>query len=331
MLTKNKQNHFSLLQKLLRPVGFCCLLFFVSVSVSVSASKEPIKPIPETIDTDPAKVTLGRKIFHDPIMSRDGAISCASCHNLKLGGVDRKAKSVGVSNQLGIINSPTVYNTGLLFRQFWDGRAENLKSQVDGPIQNPVEMGHSWPDVVAKLYSHTSYPAEFSAIYTDGITRDNIKDILSEFQRSLITPNSRFDKYLKGNISAISTQEKRGYRLFKKYGCVSCHQGAAVGGNMFQVFGVINSYFKQRGNITDADLGRYNVTGNVEDRHSFKVPSLRMAALTPPYLHDGNAPTLRAAVDIMFTYQLGREAPSKDKDDIVAFIKSLVGKHKEMK
>ena len=159
------------------------------------------------------------------------------------------------------------------------------------------------------------------------ISRENIKDAIAEFMRSLITPNSRFDQWLRGNTEAINEQEKEGYALFKRYGCVSCHQGAAVGGNMFQVFGVINDYFRKRGNITDADLGRFNVTGNEVDKHAFKVPSLRMAAHTAPYLHDGSAKTLRDAVDAMFEFQLGREAPDKDKEAIVAFIRTLAGEH----
>ena len=148
--------------------------------------------------------------------------------------------------------------------------------------------------------------------------------------KSLTTPNSRFDRWLEGDKTALNAQERRGYELFKDYGCSSCHQGANVGGNMFQVFGVLNDYFKKRGNITDADLGRYVITGNDEDRHSFKVPSLRMAALTAPYLHDGSAATLRDAVNAMFEFQLGREAPGKDKEAIVAFIKTLVGESKEL-
>ena len=148
--------------------------------------------------------------------------------------------------------------------------------------------------------------------------------------RSLTTPNSRFDRWLKGDKAALSALESHGYALFKYYGCVSCHQGANVGGNMFQVFGVLNEYFKKRGNITEADLGRYNVTGHPADRHSFKVPSLRMAAHTAPYLHDGSAATLRDAVDAMFEFQLGREAPDEDKEAIVAFIKTLAGESKEL-
>ncbi len=308
------------------------MLFAVHITTVVAgAFGEPIKPIPDKVDVAPAKVKLGRILFHETALSKDGTLSCASCHKLTTGGTDRKKVSVGINQQQGNINSPTVYNSGLLFRQFWDGRAETLEDQIDGPIQNPLEMGNKWPEVVASLDQDPVYPMLFDSIYADGITRANIKDAIAEFERSLITPNSRFDRFLKGEASAINAQEKRGYRLFKRYGCVSCHQGVAVGGNMFQIFGVINSYFKQRGNITQADLGRFNVTGNPLDKHSFKVPSLRLAALTPPYLHDGNAATLRQAVDIMFKFQLGRMAPDEDKEDIVAFIKSLVGEHPEMK
>lgn len=292
---------------------------------------EPIKPIPQTVDVDPKKVALGNKLFHDTRLSKDDTVSCASCHNLAQGGVDRNQVSTGIEGQKGPINAPTVFNTGFLFRLNWDGRAESLEDQVDGPIQDPKEMGSLWPDVVAKLYEDAEYPGLFNDAYGDGITRKNIKNAIAEFQRSLITPNSRFDKYLMGDDSAITELEKTGYANFKKYGCISCHQGAAVGGNMFQLFGVANSYFQKRGNITKADMGRFNVTGNVMDKHTFKVPSLRLAALTPPYLHDGNAPTLRAAVDIMFKFQLGREAPDEDKDAIVAFIKTLAGEHPELK
>ena len=222
-----------------------------------------------------------------------------------------------------------MFNAGFNFRQFWDGRARDLEAQIDGPIQNPLEMGNLWPDVVSKLYQDSDYPARFNAIYEDGINRKNVKNAIAEYVKSLITPNSRFDRWLKGDEGALTPYEKHGYALFKDYGCVSCHQGANVGGNMYQVFGVLNDYFKRRGDITDADLGLYNVTGNEEDRHSFKVPSLRMAAHTAPYLHDGSAETLRDAVDAMFEFQLGREAPDEDKDAIVAFIKTLAGESEE--
>jgi cytochrome c peroxidase len=291
-------------------------------------AEEPIRPIPLEVDADPKKVALGRLLFSDPKLSKDGSVSCASCHMLAKGGSDGQVVSTGIGGKKGFINAPTVFNSASSLRQFWDGRSEDLIDQVDGPIQAAHEMGALWPDVVTKLYDDAKYPDMFDAIYPDGITRESIKDAIAEFERNLISPNSRFDKWLGGDTSALNDQELRGYGLFKQYGCSSCHQGANVGGNMFQVFGVINSYFKERGNITDADLGRFNVTGNEADRHSFKVPSLRLAALTPPYLHDGSAITLRDAVDKMFRFQLGREAPSSEKDDIVAFIKTLAGELK---
>ena len=247
---------------------------------------------------------------------------------LAKGGSDGTRVPTGIGGAQGFVNSSTVFNSAGSIKQFWDGRADDLVSQVDGPVQSAHEMGALWPDIVTKLYGDPNYPQLFDAIYPDGISRKSIKDAIAEFERGLISPNSPFDKWLRGDATALSKQELRGYQLFKQYGCSSCHQGTNAGGNMFQVFGVINSYFEERGNITKADLGRFNVTGNEADRHAFKVPSLRLAALTPPYLHDGTAPTLRDAVDKMFKFQLGREAPDNEKDDIVAFIKTLAGELK---
>ena len=285
---------------------------------------EPIRPVPAP-DVDWARAALGDRLFHDAQLSKDGTVSCATCHALERGGDDGRRVSVGVGGEVGPINAPTVFNSGYNFKQFWDGRVDTLEAQVDGPVQSPVEMGSLWPDIIAKLYRDETYPSQFTAIYPDGISRANVKNALAEFMRSLTTPGSRFDRWLGGDEGALDTQERRGYDLFKSYGCASCHQGANVGGNMFQVFGVINSYFTRRGDITDADRGRFNVTGNEADMHAFKVPSLRMAAHTAPYLHDGRAATLRDAVDIMFEFQLGRKAPDADKDAIVAFIRTLAG------
>ena len=291
---------------------------------------EPIKPIVPVDGLTPEKVALGRLLFHEPRLSKDDTVSCASCHDLATGGDDGRRVSVGVDGALGSINTPTVYNAAYNFKQFWDGRADTLDDQIDGPVQSAAEMGSLWPDVVAKLYQDEAYPALFRAAYPEGITRATIKDALAEFMNSLTTPDSRFDRWLAGDDAALDAREKHGYELFKRYGCVSCHQGAAVGGNMFQVFGVLNEYFKRRGNITDADMGRFNVTGNDADMHAFKVPSLRLAARTAPYLHDGSAATLRDAVDAMFEFQLGREAPDDDKDAIVDFIETLVGESEEL-
>ena len=310
-----------------------CWAIAVAAALAVPAephADEPIHPIPEESGADAEKAALGRMLFHDPRLSADGTIACASCHDLAGGGDDDRKVSTGIEGRQGVVNSPTVYNAALNFKQFWDGRADTLEDQIDGPIQSSIEMGSVWPDVVATLYEDEYYPEAFAAIYPDGINRPNTKNAIAEYIRSLVTPNSRFDQWLLGNENALSATEKEGYRLFKDYGCVSCHQGANVGGNMFQVFGVINEFFKRRGNITEADLGRFNVTGHPDDRHAFKVPSLRMAAYTAPYLHDGSAATLRDAVDAMFEFQLGREAPDRDKDLIVEFIKTLAGESEEL-
>ena len=289
--------------------------------------REPIQPVP-MLEFDPARAELGKQLYHDQRLSGGNSISCASCHPLDDGGVDHKRLSEGVDGKQGLVNAPTVFNSGLQLAQFWDGRAPSLEDQIDTQVQSPGEMASRWPEVVAKLYQDDDYRAEFRAAYPDGITRANINNAIAEFVRSLNTVNSRFDQYLLGDPAAISRQEKLGYRLFKEYGCSSCHQGAAVGGNMYQLFGVINNYFQRRGDITAADLGRFNVTGNTEDRHCFKVPSLRMVAHTAPYLHDGKASTLREAIDRMFEYQLGREAPDEDKQAIIAFLKTLPGEYK---
>jgi cytochrome c peroxidase len=178
---------------------------------------------------------------------------------------------------------------------------------------------------VGKLRAIPHYAASFNAIFPDGIQPGNIKSVIAEFERSLITPNCRFDKFLRGDDSALNAKEKEGYRKFKSYGCTSCHQGVNVGGNMFETLGAMADYFAARGNVTKADYGRFNVTGKEEDRFVFKVPSLRNVALTGPYLHDGSAKRLEDAVDVMGKYQLGRSLSSEDIDEIVSFLKTLTG------
>jgi len=285
---------------------------------------EPIQPLPQKLDLDAGKVNLGRALFHDKRLSHDNSLACASCHDLAKGGVDGRQFAVGIKGQVGPINTPTVLNAGLNFRQFWNGRAATLEEQAAGPVHNPGEMGSNWDEVLGKLGQDQKTVELFKTVYADGLQPRNIQDAIATFERSLVTP-SRFDRYLRGDANAISEDEKRGYQLFKNYGCVACHQGVNVGGNMYQTFGVLGNYFKDRGNITDADLGRYSVTKNELDRHVFKVPTLRNIALTAPYFHDGSAQTLEAAVDVMFRYQLGRPAPAADKASIISFLKSLTG------
>lgn len=290
-------------------------------------SIEPILPIPLRIVLDPKKVSLGESLFHDPGLSGDGSIACASCHNLNTAGVDGLSVAVGIKGRLGNTNTPTVFNSGFSFRQFWDGRAKTLEAQIDGPLHNVVEMASSWPKIIAKLEHSPAYVSSFSASYEDGITSDNIKDAITTFERSLYTPNSRFDQFLRGDKNAITAEEHEGYRLFKRFGCASCHQGVNVGGNMYQRFGVMVDYFSEGQRITEVDRGHYNVTRNEADKHLFKVPSLRLAALTPPYFHDGSAATLEGAIAIMGWYQLRRRLQTHEIALIVKFLQTLPGEY----
>lgn len=296
-------------------------------AASTPKEHEPIKPIPLEVNVDARKAALGRALFHEPKLSHDGTISCASCHDLRRGGADRRTHSLGVGQVEGAINAPTVFNSGGSFKQFWDGRAATLEEQIDGPVQCAAEMGSTWDEVVGKLRAAPAYAGPFKAIYRDGIQPKNIKDALAQFERSLVTPNSRFDKFLRGEEAALTAGEKEGYRKFKSYGCTSCHQGVNVGGNMFETLGTMADYFADRGKVTTADHGRFNVTGREEDRYVFKVPSLRNVALTGPYLHDGSARTLEAAVLVMGRYQLGERLPPEDVEQIVQFLETLTGEY----
>lgn len=309
---------------LLSTLGALLLVAFPAAA----QSDEPLKPVPLTTQVDARKAALGDRLFHDKRLSKDNTLSCASCHDLAKGGVDGQPTSTGIGGAKGPINAPTVFNSALNFRQFWDGRAASLEEQAAGPVHNPKEMGSNWSEVLVKLQNDAELVAQFKAAYPDGLQPKNIQDAIATFERTLNTPNARFDKYLRGDKTAISADELRGYQLFKNYGCVACHQGAAVGGNMFQTFGVMGDYFAKRGHVGAADLGRFNVTKNEADKHSFKVPSLRNVALTAPYFHDGSVPSLPEAVDVMFRYQLGRPASAQDKDLIVKFLHTLTGEYK---
>ena len=225
------------------------------------------------------------------------------------------------------INTLTVFNSANNFVLFWDGRAESLEDQLDSAMQSPRKMGLNWDGLISKLEKDSDYVNTFTQIYPQGITVKTVKDAIATFERSLVTPNSRFDQYLRGDTTAITDDEKHGYQLFKSYGCVACHQGMNVGGNMFQIFGVMSDYFADRGEITKADLGRFNVTGLNSDRHRFRVPSLRNVARTSPYFHDGSADTLEQAIMVMARYQLGRTIPVDDVNYIAMFLRTLSGEY----
>lgn len=290
-------------------------------ATAARAADEPITPLEAPKITEPAKVELGKKLFFDPRLSRSGFISCNSCHNLSMGGSDNVAASVGDRWQKGGINSPTVLNAVLNLAQFWDGRAKDLADQAGGPIANPIEMASTHQVAVATLRSIPGYVKEFRDVYkVDAIDIQQVTDALAAFEATLVTPNSRFDKWLKGDKQAITDVELKGYNLFKSSGCVACHNGPAVGGNMFMKMGVVAEY------KTDHPAeGRSAVTGNDIDRFTFKVPTLRNVELTYPYFHDGAAKTLTEAVDIMGRLQLGRVYTAEENAQIVAFLKTLTG------
>ena len=286
---------------------------------------EPIQPVPSKVNVNPAIAALGKKLFHDPRLSANNLISCASCHNISTAGVDGKRYSVGINGIVGKLNAPTVFNSGLNPFQFWDGRATTLEDQINGPLTNKHEMGTNWPEVIRKLKSDPEYRHDFSTAFQNGVTGNNISHAIAEYERTLVTPNSRFDRFLKGDTDAISPQEKHGYRLFKRYGCASCHQGAAAGGNMFERLGSVRRYFDDHPMQGPEDLGRYNITHDENHRHYFKVPSLRNVEKTAPYFHNGSAATLEEAVKIMSFYNLGIKMPDDDVALITQFLKTLTG------
>lgn len=286
---------------------------------------EPIKPLPPPPALDPRKVKLGEELFNSPLLSANGRVSCASCHLLNgAGGADPRSVSIGANGVATAFNAPSVLNAAHNFRQFWDGRAATLEEQIAGVVTGP-DFDTTWPALLVRIKAAPELAGAIRDVYAEEPSRRNIADAIATFERSLPRP-SRFDRYLRGDERAIGEEEKRGYRKFKSYGCVACHQGVNIGGNMFQIFGVMGRYFKERNlPVRVSDLGRYNLTGREADRHKFKVPSLRNVALTAPYFHDGSVARLDDAVDIMFKYQLGRIAPAADKALIVKFLHSLSG------
>ena len=285
----------------------------------------PLSPLPQIPDQDPRLVSLGRELFHETRLSIDNTRSCASCHQLDSGGDDGRVYSLGVHDKSGSINAPTVYNSSLNVAQFWDGRASSLEVQAEAPITDPSEMGSNWPHVLSILSADTHYASQFLEVFQGPATRGRVLSALASYERTLLTKDSPFDRFLEGDSSALSASARRGYDKFLSLGCASCHQGANVGGNMYQKFGVMADYFEDRGHVTKADLGRFNVTGDPKDRFVFKVPSLRNVSLTAPYFHDGSAATLEQAIKVMGRYQLGRSLDAQEVSDLKSFLESLKG------
>jgi cytochrome c peroxidase len=288
--------------------------------MSIAASEEPIQPIKPPANINIGMAELGKKLYFDPRLSKSGVMSCNTCHNLSMGGTDNIPTSVGDKWQQGPINAPTVLNSSLNVAQFWDGRAADLKAQAGGPIANPGEMAFTHTLAINVLESIPAYVREFKVVFgKDKIDINQVTQAIAEFEKTLVTPNSRFDQWLLGKKDALTPEELAGYKLFKDSGCIACHNGEAVGGNSFQKMGLVEPY---KGNVPD---GRAAVTGKDADRFNFKVPTLRNVELTYPYFHDGAANTLSEAVDTMGRIQLGKKFTKEQNAKIVAFLKTLTG------
>ena len=300
---------------------------------------EPIQVLPDPagFDIDAHKAALGLSLYHDTRLSADGTISCATCHPLDNAGVDGSKTSRGIGSQMGGINAPSTYNAVFNIQQFWNGRAATLADQAGGPPLNPVEMGHeSFDDIAALLEKDEAVVAEFKAVYgNEGINQATITDAIAEFERTLVTTNSRFDQYLAGDTGALTAEEIQGYEEFKKNYCATCHVGASMGGQSFEKLGTVLDaavYFEERGTeISGDDQGLYGFTGLEDDLYKFKVPNLRNVALTGPYMHDGTHLTLDQAVRTMFRFNTDNPEPSDDTvNKIVLFLETLTGENEYM-
>lgn len=279
---------------------------------------ELITPNKDVSDYDMNKALLGKKLFYDTRFSKDNTISCASCHDIYNGGDDNKAYSIGVENKLGNINAPTVLNSRYNFVQFWDGRAKSLADQVHGPIHNPIEMDSNFKDVILKLKRDKELYSQFMSLY-GSLDENSITDAIVQFENALITPNSKFDRYLQGLVK-LDDDEMEGLKLFKDYGCISCHNGINIGGNLYQKMGVAKPY-----NEASSNKGRFNVTNNKLDMYYFKVPTLRNIEHTSPYLHDGSVTSLKDVITIMLEYQVGLKLEDEKVEKLEKFLKTLSG------
>lgn len=297
----------------------------LSVDTSTDSNRgEPIRPLPtvtlESLQTP--MVNLGRDLFHDTRLSGDGTLTCASCHGIDHGGDDNLKTATGIRGQKGPINTPTVLNSGFGFRQFWDGRAPSLDEQARGPVAAGIEMGADWDVVVSTLNDDDELKVRFKEAFgTSEISQDRVVHAIARFEETLITP-SPFDRYLNGNVNAISASARDGYAKFKMYGCSSCHQGINVGGNLYQQFGAVQ-HVDIESFVTEGATPQ--IRERNEDVSMVKVPSLRNIELTAPYFHAGKIDDLATAVRIMGLSQIGKVIPHNDIQSIVEFLKSLTG------
>ncbi len=296
---------------------------------SAQALFKPIPAAPPSLPGNPAtaeKSELGKMLFFDPRLSASHAISCNSCHNVGLGGVDAEETSIGHQWQRGGRNAPTVLNAVYNTAQFWDGRAKDLEAQAGGPMVNPIEMASPKEHVSEQLAAIPGYVAAFKAAFPGEarpVTLANAQKAIAIFEATLVTPDAPFDRFLQGDESALTAQQKQGLRTFIDKGCVGCHKGINVGGSMYAPFGVVEKPGAEF--LPPNDKGRFTVTKTATDEYVFKVPTLRNIALTAPYFHSGRCWDLHQAVAVMGSSQLGTQLTASEIDEIVAFLASLTG------
>lgn len=294
---------------------------------------KPIPAQPPTIAGNEAtadKVELGKMLYFDPRLSKSGLISCNTCHNVGMGGADFQQTSTGHGWKQGPRNAPTVLNSVFNVAQFWDGRAKDLAEQAKGPVQAGVEMNNLPGNVVKTLSSMPEYGARFKKAFpeqTNPVSFDNMAKAIEVFEATLLTPDSRFDLYLKGEIAALAQEEQEGLKLFMTHGCSSCHGGVNMGGDAYYPLGVVN---KPSEKIIAGDKGRFAVTQAKNDEFSFKSPSLRNIELTAPYFHSGVIWDLEEAVTIMNDSQIGADLKIEDIRKIVLFLKTTTGRQPEV-
>lgn len=288
--------------------------------------RDPIAPLPPAPVLDPNKVALGKKLFGDTLLSSKNMLACTSCHDLDAGGTVNLKRTIGYNGRMHRFNAPTIFNVANNYRLGWRGNFTSLEAQNEQVLLDENLMAVDWKTLLSRLQGSEVYRMLFEKAYGRRADRDDVLNALATFQRSLVTP-APFDRYLRGDRTAISEEEKKGYQLFKDYGCASCHQGSNVGGNMFQKFGIFAEPLPMGVAVNDGDLGRWTITGADRDIGVFRVPSLRNVEVTAPYFHDGRAETLSEAVMIMGRSQLGRELPPADVASIVAFLRTLTGEY----
>lgn len=310
------------------------ILALAIFSTSTAQALEPIPnivPVPADNPMSAAKVELGKQLYFDPRLSLDGTVSCNSCHNVMAGGADDRPTSVGINGQRGGRNAPTVWNAALLSVQFWDGRAATLEDQAKGPPLNPIEMGMPSEQAVEERLSNIpGYKTQFEAIFGQ-LSYDNMAKAIAAYERTLVTVNSPFDRYVNGDNMAMSDQAVKGMARFEKIGCANCHSGInfagpemTMGEGFYQKFPLFESKYTSQYKL-DEDKGRYEVTKDSIDTNTWRVPSLRNIAVTAPYFHNGAVKTLNETVQVMAVAQLGVTLSESEVEEIVAFLNTLTG------